>query len=64
MSDNNSAELPAHESTIEENRKKISINNLMNNEDISPVKKEVNEENGDETDTDTELKPEIGRAHV
>ena len=59
MSDNNSAELPAHESTIEENRKKISINNLMNNEDISPVKKEVNEENGDETDTDTELKPEF-----
>lgn len=59
MSDINSAKLPAQESTIEENRKKISINNLMNNEDISPVKKEVNEENGDETDTDTDLKPEV-----
>ena len=55
MSTNNSAELPRQTSTIEENRKKISIVNLMNNEDISPVKKDNNEPNGEETDTDKEV---------
>ncbi|GMM42833.1 polynucleotide 5'-phosphatase [Hanseniaspora uvarum] len=58
MSINNSAEQPRQESNVEENRKKISINNLMNNEDISPVKKETNDENGEETDTDKELNDE------